>query len=121
MPLGRNDSERPRRSVPIVRLKPGVSASAAQSQVQTFHEALAKTGEGYRVALNGRFKGGFITRHYGHPVNGVHAVQLELSEVNYMDEKAPYRFVESKARQLRPQLRTLLDLFLLIGGKAAPR
>ena len=81
-------------------------------------EALAKTVEGYRVALNGRFKGGFITRHYGDPVNGVHAVQLELSEVNYMNEKAPYRFVESKARQLRPQLRTLLDLFLLIGGKS---
>jgi len=48
----------------------------------------------------------------------VHAVQLELSEVNYMDEKAPYRFVESKARQLRPQLKTLLELFLSIGGKS---
>ena len=80
-------------------------------------EALAKTVEGYSVALNGRFKGGYITRHYGDPVNSVHAVQLELSEVNYMDEKAPYRFVESKARQLRPQLKTLLELFLLLGSR----
>src|SRR5436190_807780 len=80
-------------------------------------EALRKSVEGYSAVLDGRFKGGYITRRYGDPTNGVHAVQLELSEVNYMDEKAPYRFVESKARQLRPQLRTLLDLFLLIGGK----
>ena len=80
-------------------------------------EALARTVEGYSVALNGRFKGGYITRHYGDPANGVHAVQLELSETNYMDEKAPYRFVESKARQLRPQLRTLLELFLAISRK----
>ena len=84
-------------------------------------EALAKTVEGYSVALNGRFKGGYITRHYGDPANGVHAVQLELSEVNYMDERAPYRFVESKARQLRPQLKTLLELFLAIGGKRADK
>ena len=80
-------------------------------------EALAKTVEGYSVALNGRFKGGYITRHYGDPANSVHAVQLELSEVNYMDEKAPYRFVESKARQLRPQLKTLLELYLLLGSR----
>ena len=80
-------------------------------------EALAKTVEGYSVALNGRFKGGYITRHYGDPANNVHAVQLELSETNYMNEKAPYRFVESKARQLRPQLKTLLELFLLLGSR----
>ena len=58
-----------------------------------------------------------ITRHYGDPSNGIHAVQLELSEVTYMEEKEPFRFLERKARQLRPQLRTLLELYLAIGGK----
>lgn len=82
-------------------------------------EALAQSVEEYRVALNGRFKGGYITRHYGDPANGVHAVQLELSEGTYMEEKAPYRFREDRAKRLRPQLRTLLELFLAIGGKAA--
>ena len=65
-------------------------------------EALAKAVEQYSVALNGRFKGGYITRHYGDPANNIHAVQLELSEVTYMEEKAPFRFIEKKARQLRP-------------------
>ncbi len=69
------------------------------------------------MVLNGRFKGGYITRRYGDPANDVHAVQLELSEVTYMHEKAPYMFREDLAKRLRPQLRTLLELFLLIGGK----
>src|SRR5205807_7584153 len=81
-------------------------------------EALAKAVEGYGVVLNGRFKGGYITRRYGDPANGVHAIQLELSEATYMDEKAPDKFRENLARQLRPPRRTLLELLLSIGGKS---
>ena len=80
-------------------------------------EALRKSVEGYSAVLNGRFKGGYITRRYGDPANGIHAVQLELSEATYMDEEAPYKFREHLARQLRPQLRTLLELFLLLGSR----
>ena len=80
-------------------------------------EALAKAVEGYSVALNGRFKGGYITRRYGDPANGEHAVQLELSEATYMDERPPYGVREKLLRELRPQLRTLLELFLLMAGK----
>jgi N-formylglutamate deformylase len=80
-------------------------------------EALAKAVEGYSVVLNGRFKGGYITRRYGDPANDVHAVQLELSEATYMDEAPPYRFREDLAAAVRSQLRTLLELFLL----GAPR
>jgi N-formylglutamate deformylase len=39
-------------------------------------------------AVDGRFKGGWITRHYGRPRDGVHAVQLELAQCTYMDEDA---------------------------------
>ena len=81
-------------------------------------EALAKSVEGYSVALNGRFKGGYITRQYGDPANRVHAVQLELSEATYMDEAPPYGFREHLARELRRQLRTMLELFLLAGKSA---
>jgi len=40
----------------------------------------------FSYALNGRFKGGWITRHYGKPHHGVHAVQMELSCRGYMRE-----------------------------------
>jgi N-formylglutamate deformylase len=79
-------------------------------------ERLLKTVEGYSSVLNGRFKGGYITRRYGDPASGVHAVQLELSEVTYMEETEPYRFREDLAARLRPQLRTLLEMFPLIAS-----
>jgi len=42
----------------------------------------------YDFVVNGRFKGGYITRHYGRPEHGVQAVQLELSQCRYMDEES---------------------------------
>jgi N-formylglutamate deformylase len=75
-------------------------------------EALLKKDSGYSKVLNGRFKGGYITRTYGNPANKVHAVQLELSESVYMDESAPYGFHEDLARKARPVLRSLLDEML---------
>jgi N-formylglutamate amidohydrolase len=67
--------------------------------------------------LNERFKGGYITRRYGDPASGMHAVQLELSQSTYMDERPPYAFRESSAKKLRRQLRALLEAF----SRAAPR
>jgi len=58
--------------------------------------------------MNGRFRGGYITRRYGRPAEGVHAVQLELSEATYMDEDPPFAFREDLARQVRPVLRELV-------------
>jgi N-formylglutamate deformylase len=74
-------------------------------------EGLLKIPRNYSVVLNGRFKGGYITRTYGNPANQVHAVQLELSEAVYMEEKAPFRFREELAKKVRPYLRELLETF----------
>ena len=41
----------------------------------------------FSLVVNGRFRGGFITRNYGAPADGIHAIQLELVQRNYMDEK----------------------------------
>lgn len=41
----------------------------------------------YSKVLNGRFKGGYITRHYGRPSEHVHALQLELTQINYLNEE----------------------------------
>ncbi len=49
------------------------------------------------VAVNGRFKGGYITRRYGDPDTGVHAIQLELSQAAYMEEAPPFRWLDTPA------------------------
>jgi N-formylglutamate deformylase len=62
----------------------------------------------YDWVSNGRFKGGYITRHYARPEEGVDAVQLELSQRTYMDE-ATADYDESRASRLQPTLRRLLE------------
>jgi N-formylglutamate deformylase len=78
-------------------------------------EALLAKVSGYSTVLNGRFKGGYITRSYGNPARGIHAVQLELSEATYMDETPPYRMREPLAARLRPQLLALIEEFCRLG------
>ena len=67
---------------------------------------------GYSHALDGRFKGGHITRSFGDPARGVHAVQLELSQITYMDDAAPFGFRDDLAADIRPVLRRLLETAL---------
>lgn len=62
----------------------------------------------YTWVLNGRFTGGYITRRYGDPARGVHAIQLEMSQVVYMDETAPFALREDLCAPLRPLLRECL-------------
>ena len=64
----------------------------------------------YESVLNGRFKGGYITRRYGDPANGVQAMQLELAQRAYMDEVSQ-QFDASLASKLRDTLRALLVAF----------
>lgn len=66
----------------------------------------------YSFALNGRFKGGYITRHYGDPPNDIHAVQLELAQRTYMSEKAPYDYSPHLAEEVRPVLRRFVETML---------
>jgi N-formylglutamate deformylase len=62
----------------------------------------------YSHVLDGRFKGGHITRHYGRPPQGVHAVQLEMCWRAYMGETAPYRWHQARAAAVRPLLERLV-------------
>jgi N-formylglutamate deformylase len=75
-------------------------------------EDVARAAAGYTAVSNGRFKGGAITRTYGDPAAGRHAVQLELSQITYMDEDPPYGFREDLAAGVRPVLRRLLEAAL---------
>lgn len=65
--------------------------------------------EGYDWVLNGRFKGGWTTRHYGRPAEGVQALQLELAQRAYMEEAAPWRWRGDRADRVRPYLQRLLE------------
>jgi N-formylglutamate deformylase len=85
--------------------------------------AAASRHREYSCVMNGRFKGGYITRAYGAPARGVHAVQLELSCRTYMDERSPYAFRAERADRVRPVLadllRTALDWTLSTGLRPA--
>jgi formiminoglutamase len=70
--------------------------------------------EGYFThVLNGRFKGGWTTRHYGNPQAGFHAIQMELAQCNYMQEEAPWSYDINKAEMLRLFLRNILQSILM--------
>lgn len=66
-----------------------------------------KAFEGRTHAVDGRFKGGWITRHYGRPGDGVHAVQLELAQCNYMDEDS-FAWDDDAAAKLQREIGRLL-------------
>lgn len=69
---------------------------------------LAKTASPYDYTVDGRFKGGWITRRYGRPAVHVHAVQLELAQRAYMDEAPPGGVRDDLAAELHPVLRRLV-------------
>lgn len=89
-----------------------------QSCASGMQQALANTlqnhapAAAYSHVFNGRFKGGYITRHYGQPERNIHAVQLEMSQCIYMDEAAPYAYRPDLAAQVQPVLRQLLSTCL---------
>lgn len=70
--------------------------------------AVARTAPCTHV-VNGRFKGGYITRHHGAPAEGVHAIQLEMSQRLYMQETAPFAYDPAKAQALQPLLQRMLE------------
>lgn len=58
--------------------------SCAASLTRGLMDAFANRG--YRVTRNKPYAGGFITEHYGRPLKGLHAVQIEINRALYMDE-----------------------------------
>jgi formiminoglutamase len=72
---------------------------------------VAITGEAadYTSILNGRFKGGWTTRHYGRPEEGVHALQMELAQSTHLATEAlPFAYDPAKAERLRVHLKAIL-------------
>lgn len=85
----------------------------------------AASGESHVV--NGRFKGGWTTRHYGRPGDGVHAIQMELAIRGYMDEPAapapdnwPPAYDPTRAAPLAATLRAILTACIRFAQEDRP-
>jgi N-formylglutamate deformylase len=74
--------------------------------------AVLAAQSGFTQVVNGRFKGGYITRHYGDPARGVDAVQLEIAQSAYLEEARVPRFERERAAPLSTLLRTLVGAAL---------
>ncbi len=82
-------------------------ASCAAGMLETVRSCAAADTR-YTHVCNGRFKGGHITRHYGQPAQRVHALQLEMAQIIYMDEQAPFALRSERVAQLQPLLQSML-------------
>ncbi|MDU9391670.1 N-formylglutamate deformylase [Pseudomonas japonica] len=88
------------------------NGASCDPQLAARLEAVCGEAPGYSHVLNGRFKGGHITRHYGDPANHIHAVQLELAQSTYMEEVEPFAYRDDLARPTQVVLRQLLEATL---------
>jgi N-formylglutamate deformylase len=86
--------------------------SAADPALAERLAAIAAESAAFTSVLNGRFKGGYITRHYGKPGDGVQAIQLEQAQSTYMDEAPPWTYREDLAQKVQPVLRRFLGAML---------
>lgn len=97
--------------LPDLNLGTADGASCAPQLAERVH-ALARQAEGYTSVLNGRFKGGYITRRYGDPTRGIHAIQLEMAYCAYMGEEPPYPWMPERAAGIQPHLKAMLQACL---------
>ena len=74
--------------------------------------AAAARHPGFTHVLNGRFKGGYITRQYGRPAENVHAVQLEMCQHLYMREAPPWNYEPGQAARVQPVVRAMVEAAL---------
>ncbi len=78
-------------------------------RIEAVTRDICSAATGYTSTVNGRFKGGWTTRQYGRPDDGLHAIQMELAQSTYLtQETAPWTYDEAKAGRLQSHLRTIL-------------
>ena len=82
--------------------------STCAPEIEKIAVEVCYSATGYNSVLNERFKGGWTTRYYGNPANGIHTIQLEISQRTYMNEYHPWIYNSEKAKNLRIHLKKLL-------------
>ena len=96
--------------LPDLNIGTASGTSCAPDREARIEAALRAQGD-FDWVFNGRFKGGFITRHYGDPANGIDAVQLEIAQRIYMDE-ATFDYDETLAANAQRAIRALIEAAL---------
>jgi len=91
------------------------NGASCDPQLAARLEGICAAHPAYSQVLNGRFKGGHITRHYGDPAQNIHAVQLELGQCTYMEEFEPFNYRSDLAEPTRAVLKELLQGLLAWG------
>jgi N-formylglutamate deformylase len=101
--------------LPMLNLGTNSGASCAPGVQSAAERAMAASGLTH--VSNGRFKGGWITRHYGQPANNIHALQMELGLDGYLAAEAPpWTFSSEIAHPLQAALQTLINATLEAAG-----
>jgi N-formylglutamate deformylase len=112
-------------TLPALNIGTANGQSADAAIAQAVMDVCSKAGR-FSHVLNGRFKGGYITRNYGRPAAHVHALQLEMCQNLYMQEVSPYGYDQALAIQVQPTLRAMLQAALdacaarYLGGHHGP-
>jgi len=89
-----------------------VDGASCAPSVQAAADGVLAGAGAFTSVVNGRFKGGYVTRHYGDPGRDVHALQLELAQACYMDEAPPFRWDARRALPLVDVLERLVAALL---------
>jgi N-formylglutamate deformylase len=100
-------------TLPGLNIGTANGASAHPSIAQTLDQLCRRSGTVSHV-INGRFKGGYITRHYGAPQQQVHVVQMEMCQYLYMRESMPFDYDAGKAAEIKPLLHALIESALTV-------
>jgi N-formylglutamate deformylase len=95
--------------LPDLNLGSNGGRSAARTLIAAASKALQDSR--FSMALDSRFKGGYITRNYGSPGNGVHAVQLEMAQSAYMQEDPPC-WQDERAGSVQAVLQGLVEVLM---------
>lgn len=85
------------------------SGASCDPSIEAAVLGICGAADGYSSILNGRFKGGWTTRHYARPAEGVQAIQMELAQSTYMLERAPWTYAEECAERTRTHLKSILE------------
>jgi N-formylglutamate deformylase len=87
-----------------------VDGSSCHPDLRAALSAVFAAQTNYSNVVDGRFKGGHITRHFGDPEHGIHAVQLEMCWRAYMLEEPPLLWHPQRAAEVTPLLRQLVQV-----------